>query len=63
MSLVDKLTNFFRLKVKQLGNSIFISQSKYAKHLVKNLGLESASHMRTPLMSTKDDRGWCSKSL
>ena len=42
MSLVDKLTNFLRLKVKQLGNGIFISQSKYFKHLVKNLGLESA---------------------
>ncbi|XP_059623189.1 uncharacterized protein LOC132266352 [Cornus florida] len=35
MSMVGELTFFLRLQVKQLDDGIFISQSKYAKELVK----------------------------
>ena len=33
----------------QLDLGIFLSQSKYAKNLVKKFGLESASFVRTPM--------------
>jgi hypothetical protein len=41
--------------------SIFISQSKYAKNIVKKFGLENASHKRTPAAThiklSKDEEG------
>ena len=49
MSLPGKLTYFLGLQVKQTGNGTFISQSKYARNLVKIFGLESATHFRTPI--------------
>ncbi|XP_050919533.1 uncharacterized protein LOC127137087 [Lathyrus oleraceus] len=46
--------------VKQMGDTIFISQSKYAKSIVKKPGMENASHKRTPapthLKLTKDEK-------
>ena len=50
MSMIGELTHFLRLQIRQQDSSIFLSQSKYAKILVKILGLESASSVRT-LMS------------
>ena len=48
MSLVGELTYFLGLQVKQMEDSIFLSQSKYAKNIVKKFGMENASHKRTP---------------
>lgn len=60
-SLVGELTYFLGLQVKQMDDTIFISQSKYAKNIVKKFGLESVSHKRTPttthLKLTKDEKG------
>ena len=39
MSMVGELTYFLGLQVKQINEGIFISQSKYAKNLVKKFGL------------------------
>lgn len=39
MSLVGELTSFLGLQVKQMEYYIFISQSKYAKHIVKKFGM------------------------
>ena len=47
MSLVGELAYFRGMQVKQTGNGTFISQTKYAKNLVKKFGLESATHCRT----------------
>jgi hypothetical protein len=47
MSLVGEVTYFLGLQVKQMENTIFISQSKYAKNIIKKFGLESGSHKRT----------------
>ena len=47
MSLVGELTYFLGLQVKQKCNGTFISQTKYAKNLVKKFGLESATLRRT----------------
>lgn len=48
MSLIGELTYFLGLQVKQMEESIFLSQSKYAKNIVKKFGMETASHKRTP---------------
>ena len=50
MSMIGELTHFLGLQIRQQDSSIFLSQSKYVKNLVKKFGLESASSIRT-LMS------------
>ena len=61
MSLVGDLNYFLGLQVKQMDDSIFVSQSKYAKGIVKKFGLDNASYKRTPaathLKLTKDEKG------
>ena len=43
MSMIGELNHFLGLQIHQQESSIFISQSKYAKNLVKKFGLKSAS--------------------
>ncbi|KAI3446834.1 hypothetical protein Pfo_003499 [Paulownia fortunei] len=61
MSMVGDLNYFLGLQIKQLDNEIFISQSKYARNLVKKFGLENTKHIRTPMGTndrlSKDDVG------
>ncbi|CAM8993750.1 unnamed protein product [Rhodiola kirilowii] len=61
MSMVGEMNYFLGLQVIQKDDGIFISQSKYAKNLIKKFDLEKASHKRTPaathLKITKDDDG------
>ncbi|XP_050897762.1 uncharacterized mitochondrial protein AtMg00810-like [Lathyrus oleraceus] len=61
MSLVGELTYFLGLQVKQLEDSIFLCQRKYAKNIVNKFELENASHKRTPahthLKLSKDEKG------
>ena len=49
MSMIRELNHFLGLQIRQQESGIFISQSKYAKNLVKNFGLESDSPVRTPM--------------
>ena len=49
MSMIGELTHFLGLQIRQQDLGIFLSQSKYAKNLVKKFGLESASFVRTPM--------------
>jgi hypothetical protein len=46
------LTYFLGLQVKQTSKEIFISQSKYAKDLVKRFDLDGKSHARTPISTS-----------
>ncbi|XP_038896459.1 uncharacterized mitochondrial protein AtMg00810-like [Benincasa hispida] len=48
ISMVGELSYFLGFQIKQLKEGIFISQSKYAKNLVKKFGLGSARTKRTP---------------
>ncbi|CAM8889521.1 unnamed protein product [Rhodiola kirilowii] len=61
MSMVGEMNYFLGLQVKQKDDDIFISQSKYARNLIKKFDLEKASHKGTPaathLKVTKDDAG------
>jgi hypothetical protein len=47
--MIGELNCFLGLQVKQTSEGIFISQSKYAKDIVKRLGLDGKSHARTPM--------------
>ena len=49
MSMIRDLTHFLGLQICQQDSGIFLSQSKYARNLVKKFGLESASSVRIPL--------------
>ena len=49
MSMIGELTHFLGLQIRQQDSGIFLSQSKYAKNLVKKFGLESTSSIRTPM--------------
>ena len=49
MSMIGELNHFLGLQIRQQESGIFISQSKYAKNLVKKFGLESANSVRTPM--------------
>ena len=39
MSMIGELTHFLGLLIRQQDSGIFLSQSKYAKNLVKKFGL------------------------
>ena len=49
ISIIGELNYFLGLQIHQSDSSIFISQSKYAKNLMKKFGLEFASSIRTPM--------------
>ena len=49
MSIIEELTHFLGFKIHQQDSDIFLSQSKYARNLVKKFGLGSASSVRTPM--------------
>ena len=49
ISIIGELTHFPGLQIRQQDLGIFLSQSKYAKNLVKKFGLEFASSVRTPM--------------
>ena len=52
MSMVGEFTFFLGLQIRQLKDEIVLSQSKYAKELVKKFGLESSKHSTTPMSTT-----------
>ena len=52
MSMVEELTFFLGLQVKQKKEGIFISQEKYARNIVKKFGLDSEKHASTPMSSS-----------
>ena len=61
MSSMGELTYFLGLQVKQLQDGIFLSQTKYAKELVKKFGLENSKPCNIPMASncnlSKDEKG------
>ena len=49
MTMIGELTHFLGLQIRQQDSGVFLSQSKYAKNLVKKFGLKFASSVRTPM--------------
>ena len=61
MSMVEKLSYFLKLHIKQMEEGIFINQAKYMKDLLKEYGMEGCKKIST-LMATStkldaDDSG------
>lgn len=52
MSMCGELTYFLGLQVQQMKNGMFLSQTKYAKDLVKKFGLEATKPVRNPMSTT-----------
>ena len=50
--MVDELTFFIWLQIRQLKDEIFFSQSKYARELVKKFIFESLKQSKTPMSTT-----------
>jgi len=50
--MIGELNYFLGLQVKQTAEGIFISQSKYAKDLVKQFGLDGKSRARNPMSTS-----------
>jgi len=42
--MIGELNFFLGIQVKQYDNEIFISQSKYARDIVKKFGIKGKSH-------------------
>ncbi|XP_051145340.1 uncharacterized mitochondrial protein AtMg00810-like [Andrographis paniculata] len=62
MSMISQLNNYFLgLQDKQLADSFFLSQTKYAQNMVEKFGLRDSKGVRTPLGQqdklSKDDDG------
>jgi Reverse transcriptase (RNA-dependent DNA polymerase) len=49
MSMMVELTFFLGLQIKQMKDSIFISQTKYAKELVKKFDIDDCKTSKTPM--------------
>ena len=49
MSMMGELTFFLELQIKQLKDGTFVSQTKYAKELVKKFGMEDSKIISTPM--------------
>ena len=51
MSLLGELTYFLGLQVQQKTDGIFLSQTKYFKHILKKYGMEDAKSVCTPMVT------------
>ncbi|XP_024010234.1 uncharacterized protein LOC112085266 [Eutrema salsugineum] len=61
MSMVGELNYFLGLQIKQTSEGIFVSQSTYAKNLVKRFDMQTSRVANTPMSTTRklsrDDDG------
>ncbi|KAJ3698926.1 hypothetical protein LUZ61_002631 [Rhynchospora tenuis] len=61
MSMIGELNFFLGLQIKQQQDDIFISQTKYAKELIKKFGIEENKRCDTPMGKSAcidaDDKG------
>ncbi|XP_020082825.1 uncharacterized protein LOC109706428 [Ananas comosus] len=57
MSMMSELSYFLGLQVKQLKEGIHLSQTKYAKELVKKFGLDGAKNFDTPMGTSNKGLG------
>nr|CCI55374.1 PH01B035L11.19 [Phyllostachys edulis] len=49
ISMIRELSHFLGLQIKQLKDGTFVSQTKYAKDLIKKFGIEDAKPIKTPM--------------
>lgn len=64
MGMMGELNYFLGIEVKQMKKWVFISQTKYAKDLVKIFGVDSGSTTGTPLNpNVKLGKGHLAKTI
>ena len=52
MSMVEKLSYFLGLHIKQMEEGIFINQAKYVKNLLKKYEMEGCKKISTPMATS-----------
>ena len=50
MSMMEELTFFLKLQIKQMKEEISITQSKYTRELLKKFEMESSKSVSTPMI-------------
>ena len=51
MSLLGEITYFLGLQVQQTKDGIFLSRTKYLKHILKKYGMEDSKPVCTPMVT------------
>jgi hypothetical protein len=54
MSMIEELSYFLGLQIKQLKNGIFVSQGKYIKDMFKKFRMEDAKSISTPMGTNRN---------
>ena len=49
MSMIEELSYFLSLQIKQMKNNTFVSQGKYIKYMLKKFGVVDAKSISTPM--------------
>ena len=49
MSMIEELSYFLGLQIKQMKNGTFVSQGKYIKDMLKKFGMDDAKAISTPI--------------
>lgn len=61
LGMVGELSYFLGLQINQMEDGIFVTQSTYAKNLVKRFGMQTSKTARTPMSTTaklsRDEEG------
>ena len=52
MSMMGELKFFLGLQIKQWKDGIFINQTKYARDILKNFGMDGVKSSKTPMSTT-----------
>ena len=64
MSMMEKLTFFLGLQIKQTKEGIFINQTKYVREIPKKFGMENIKKIGTSMSPTcRHDKDKSSKSM
>jgi hypothetical protein len=51
MSMIEELSYFLGLPIKQMKKSTFVSQGKYIKDILKKFGMDESKAISTPMVT------------
>ena len=54
MSMIEELSYFLGLQIKQLKNGTFVSQGKYIKDMLRKFGMGDAKASSTPMGTNRN---------
>ena len=53
MSMIEELSYFLSLQIKQMKNGIFVSHGKYIKDMLKKFGIDESKAISAPMGSNE----------